>query len=243
MAAVRECAVMGCGRPVRGRGWCQAHYMRWWYTGDVRPNEPVGSHPRGTPMERLCAQTRREDDCLLWTGTIGGDGYGTLMIDGRNIKAHRLAYELFVGPIPKGLVLDHLCRVRRCVDPNHLEPVTSAENTRRAARLITHCPAGHPYDDKNTRVTPDGGRICRACHCARERAAYRRRQEVSREVKARQAVYVALRAGQITRPDHCGRCGVSCIPDGHHESYEPEHWLEVVWLCRACHGATHRKVA
>jgi hypothetical protein len=83
---------------------------------------------------------------------------------------HRVAYELLVGPIPEGLELDHLCRNTRCVNPEHLEPVTGRENLMRAVSswaaknaAKTHCPQGHPYDEENTKVKRDGGRACRAC--------------------------------------------------------------------------------
>jgi hypothetical protein len=80
--------------------------------------------------------------------------------------AHRLSYEHHVGPIPDGLQIDHTCRNRKCVNPEHLEPVTNAENTTRqdhAERRKTHCPKGHPYDEANTYVDPSGARRCRAC--------------------------------------------------------------------------------
>lgn len=74
-----------------------------------------------------------ETPCWLWRHA-GGVGYGTARVGGRTVNAHRLAYEAFVGPVPEGLELDHLCRVRRCVNPNHLEPVTRSENMRRGSR-------------------------------------------------------------------------------------------------------------
>lgn len=104
--------------------------------------------------------------CWLWLAGRHEDGYGRFRFGGAMVRAHRFAYELLAGEIPKGLVLDHLCRVRGCVNPDHLEAVTQAENTRRALlanTLKTQCPAGHPYDVINTRVTPDGRRHCRRC--------------------------------------------------------------------------------
>lgn len=101
-------------------------------------------------------------------------GYAQMtMPDGSQPGAHRAFYEHFRGPIPEGLTIDHLCRVRRCVNPDHLEPVTRGENSLRgegpAAQNArkTHCPRGHEYTPENTRVTPQGTRACRAC--ARER--------------------------------------------------------------------------
>jgi hypothetical protein len=90
--------------------------------------------------------------------------------------AHRVSYELLVGPIPQGLQLDHLCRNRRCINPAHLEPVTSRENTMRGETVAAanasrdHCPSGHPYSDSNTIALGKGGRKCRECDRTRGRA-------------------------------------------------------------------------
>jgi hypothetical protein len=103
-------------------------------------------------------------------------GYGRMWVgsrcDGsRAFKlAHRISYEEFVGPIPEGLVLDHLCRNHACVNPEHLEPVTNAENVRRGVRKTkTHCPQGHPYDADNTLRDKHGKRYCIACRKHRYR--------------------------------------------------------------------------
>ena len=116
--------------------------------------------------------------CWIWSGAIN-NGYGRAYIAGRLFYAHRVVYEVIVGPIPEGLELDHLCRVRACVNPAHLEPVTRAENLRRGLKgeLTTRCPAGHPYDGANTRKRSNGHRVCRACH--REREAIRRTRKVA----------------------------------------------------------------
>lgn len=133
---------------------------------------------RGKPPEaRLFARVDKTETCWLWTGPVNSYGYGRLAINGHQVMAHRLSYEFFVGPIPEGLTLDHLCRVRRCVRPEHLEPVTNAENVLRGESFVavnktkTHCPKGHVYDEANTRVYR-GRRHCRACD--RERLARRR---------------------------------------------------------------------
>lgn len=114
--------------------------------------------------------------CWLWTGSREPKGYGRFWLNGQQFKAHRAAYELLVGPIPEGLVLDHLCRVRVCVNPAHLEPVTNRENILRGEGRTavqarrTHCPKGHPYDEANTIVRQRHGRPTRQCRaCARDR--------------------------------------------------------------------------
>lgn len=86
--------------------------------------------------------------------------------------AHRVAYEALVGPIPGGLVLDHLCRNPGCYNPTHLEPVTNAENIRRGYAVKTNCPHGHEYTAANTHYTPAGHRRCKECHRIRQHTRY-----------------------------------------------------------------------
>lgn len=107
-----------------------------------------------TIAERLAHWTEVDPStgCHLWAGGRNNVGYALVSIPGRDRKrtAHRAAYELAKGPIPAGMTLDHLCRVRHCINPDHLEAVTQAENNRRARewrRTATHCPAGHEYVD------------------------------------------------------------------------------------------------
>lgn len=118
--------------------------------------------------------------CWLWTAATTGHGYGLIHAGGRLQYAHRISYEMHNGPIPPGLDIDHLCRVRCCVNPDHLEPVTRKENINRGivadvhrARhaLTTHCPRGHQYDAENTYFNGTS-RCCRAC--GRDRARRRR---------------------------------------------------------------------
>lgn len=117
--------------------------------------------------------------CWLWTAGLNGQGYGHFSLDGRMQRAHRVAYELLVGPVPEGLELDHLCRVRRCVNPAHLEAVTHRENTLRgdtvpASRAkLTHCKRGHPLEPPHLRRTSNGSRRCWTC----EKQLQRERRE------------------------------------------------------------------
>lgn len=106
--------------------------------------------------------------CLLWCGVVKKNGYGTIgvKVDGRwqTKHAHRVAYEATVGPIDPGFDLDHKCRNRACINPDHLEPVTRSVNLSRSPLMNrqenkTHCPRGHVYSGTNSR----GQRICREC--------------------------------------------------------------------------------
>lgn len=137
------------------------------------------SYPANTPGDVL----DRLDigDCWLFTGGLSSHGYATIRLDRHDVLVHRAVYEMLVGKVPEGLVLDHLCRVRHCANPDHLEPVTCRENLMRgatdAARKAswTHCLSGHPFDEVNTARRSDGTRRCRAC--AREATArYRARR-------------------------------------------------------------------
>lgn len=139
-----------------------------------------GSHSRRTEelLTQLPARWRQlvadQGDCLIWTGQLRPDGYGKV----RSRQAHRVFYELLVGPIADGLELDHLCRNVRCVLPAHLEPVTRAENMRRRYATYTHCKRGHEYTPENTYVMPRGYRDCRTC-IRRRVAEYRARRRSS----------------------------------------------------------------
>lgn len=118
--------------------------------------------------------------CWEWTAALDGGGYGKLYVQGKYLVAHRLSYEWLVGPIPQGFTIDHLCRNERCVNPEHLEPVTHRENLRRGSGYAglnarkTHCPQGHPYAGDNL-VRDAQGRRCRVCTNAKNRAAHHRR--------------------------------------------------------------------
>ena len=119
---------------------------------------------------------KMESGCWLWTRCMVR-GYGHLTWNHESWLAHRLAYTLARGPIPNGLQLDHLCRVPACINPDHLEPVTNQENTRRGDNFTavharkTHCPRGHVYDKRTRR-----GRLCSIC----ERVANRRAKKTYR---------------------------------------------------------------
>lgn len=156
----------------------------------------VGGPPRGprkkkpVPGKWLPVRPRLEarhvknevTGCWEWTaGTNGVSGYGTINVRGRQTLAHRASYEEYVGPIPEGRELDHLCRNRKCINPAHLDPVTSSENHRRSPldkagqhAKKTHCPKGHEYTPDNTWMQPQWkyphrfARVCRTCYPERK---------------------------------------------------------------------------
>lgn len=133
---------------------------------------------------------RGPDECHPWLGSIGSHGYGQIAVDGVPQLAHRVAYELYIGPIPEGDQVDHVrergCTLKHCVNERHLEAVTQQENIRRqiaAGQLdwrtgqraaaakraaLTHCKRGHPFNDENTGYRRSGHRYCRACRRYRE---------------------------------------------------------------------------
>lgn len=125
-------------------------------------------------------------DCWEWTGTTDTAGYGRLWVGTGHVSAHRAVWEQLVGPIADGLTIDHLCRVRHCVNPDHLESVTHGENVRRGysppsmnARK-THCVNGHPFDNENT-YYEGTWRRCRACN----------RDKVARQLRRKRSGAIA----------------------------------------------------
>lgn len=141
-------------------------------------------------LDRIADRFVVGDECWDWLRPWKR-GYGYIYHDGRNQPAHRVIYELLVGPVPPGYELDHLCRNKACVRPSHLEPVLHVDNMRRAIphrqdgfrslkehnqreRARTHCKSGHEFTKENTYWRPTGGRDCRTCMRARKLAFVRR---------------------------------------------------------------------
>lgn len=179
--------------------------------------------------EQLYAQflekvEKAADGCWLWTGTKYSNGYGQFK---RQI-AHRYSYRYAKGEIPDGLCLDHLCRNKACVNPDHLEPVTQGENLRRAGQgMQTHCPYGHEYTPENTRRSTEGHRHCRACERVRDRT--RARQRCLKE------------KGRLPWPSPAKR--THCIHG--HEFTEANTHIDPIRgkrVCRACRREGQRKL-
>lgn len=119
------------------------------------------------PLERFCDKVVfAPSGCVEWTAARTYNGYGRFTLGhGRSVPAHRFAYEQFVGPVPDGMEMDHLCRNPACVNPKHLEPVTRKENVRRQPKTgRPHCKWGHLFTPENTRIDGRGYRQCRLCH-------------------------------------------------------------------------------
>ena len=191
--AKRICTIPDCENPVRNvaHGWCRKHYRRWLDHGD--PQHPVRTYRgvgRRAPLtERFWVKVDKGDGtgCWLWTAATNSAGYGVVKAAERLAYAHRVAYELLVGPIPEGLELDHVkergCTSTLCVKaiadehgPAHLEPVTHRENGLRSSSPMAQqarqdqCKRGHELTGTNVYRRPSrpGKRECRRCAQERE---------------------------------------------------------------------------
>jgi hypothetical protein len=153
--------------------------------------------------ERILSKIRYTPDCWEWTGMLCEHGYGVFHLGAARVRAHRWVYELLAGPIPAGLVMDHLCRNRKCVRPSHLEPVTDRENILRgvgpsavnAAKV--RCPKGHEYTARPTGTPDRTWRFCRVCHRERSRiamAASRGKRRAGREPCSVCGLHFAVKA-------------------------------------------------
>lgn len=133
--------------------------------------------------ERFDAKwTEDENGCHVWQAGLAAKRYANFSIKGKSVRGHRWNYERYRGPIPEGMVLDHLCRNLRCVNPDHLEVVTQRENVARGKRgalkgTHSHCRNGHLYTEKNSWINPrNGNRYCRTCRADRSRESYQRKK-------------------------------------------------------------------
>lgn len=164
-----------CNGKFYARDLCRTCYDRW------RQRNGRKTPPRD-PYEKFWRQVQKSEGCWLWLGKRDQKGYGTVRWKQQQKGAHRVSYEALVGPIPEGLTLDHLCRVRNCVNPAHLEPVTHRENVLRGTSIMavnsrkTHCLRGHELTPENIYVcsSQPTSRRCKTCHLQRQRDARRR---------------------------------------------------------------------
>lgn len=207
--AKRTCVADDCDKGHKARGLCRSHYAQ------LRRRELRLSRPRPTPEQRFWIKVdkngplpvERPDlgNCWVWrTAKRDSTRVSFVVKSGSKVLAHRMGYELIVGPIPDGLVLDHLCRRPRCVRFSHLEPVTQATNIARGLgpallrewdakkRALTHCKWGHEYTPPNTRIKKNGTRGCKAC-ARRSFAEWRKRPDVRERQNAYHREYYARR--------------------------------------------------
>ena len=120
----RTCSHPGCERVHYGKGYCQPHYKRMRKGADM--STPI--EVRGDDDERFWAKVSKGPECWLWLGAPSGPGYGLIRYKGRYQSAHRVSYEINVGPVAGGMQIDHKCRNMMCVNPDHLRVVTDGEN-------------------------------------------------------------------------------------------------------------------
>lgn len=135
--------------------------------------------------ERILSKVDYTDNCWVWTWSLDRHGYGQVRLNGTTRRAHRVIYELLVDDVPKNLDMDHLCRNRACVNPEHLEPVTRSTNLLRGElwqSKKTHCPKGHLYDMKDSR----GGRRCLTC--LRHYSRLRQKRYIERKKNAQSSM-------------------------------------------------------
>lgn len=188
--------------------------------------------PTQTLDERFWEKVDRRgpDECWPWlAATSQGYGIFHVRVGEPLARAHRFSYGLLVGAIPDGLVLDHLCRNRACVNPEHLEPVTYRVNNLRAAAVR-----------ESTPKTPRQRRQQQLQTRERERARKMKWKRDNPEKHcAHQLVHQALKRGRLTKPTTCARCeAVTPHTQAHHSDYTKP--LDVEWLCRICHAEEHR---
>jgi len=170
------CEVPGCENSSRCLRMCWKHYMRMRRTGSTATTRITGD--AGARFDSKCAPT--PSGCTVWTASRTKGGYGNFWDGESMVLAHRWAYQREKGDIPVGLELDHLCRNRACVNPDHLEAVDRRTNSLRGIgpsaqnSIKTHCPRGHAYAGANLYVSPSGRRYCRTCGRATT-ARYRKR--------------------------------------------------------------------
>lgn len=177
----RTCSIHGCESRPHARGWCTKHYQRWLSHGD--PKKTLVATSDINRLERVLAHTVADGTCLRWQGAVlKASGYARVVVDGKPLQAHRYVHEMAIGPIPEGHEVDHVkargCKHRDCINPDHLEAVTHAENIYRTDNPLslnarkTHCLEGHLLAGGNLVPDKDGRRVCRECRMGYRRARF-----------------------------------------------------------------------
>jgi len=150
---------------------------------------PSGIYPRKPITQRFWAKVQKTETCWNWIGAHTSKGYGSFWDGDKLVRAPRWSYEHFVGPIPKGLQIDHLCRNPGCVNPAHLEPVTQRENILRGVSFSaiharkTHCKYGHRLTGSRVRILNINGRTERRCLICVDRRSRKHRNKVKARAK------------------------------------------------------------
>jgi hypothetical protein len=138
MTEKRVCSFEGCGRPHYGRDFCKSHHSQFWKGAELKPLSG-----KALPVnERFWSKVNKTDTCWLWTGELSSDGYGRVRIDGVKVAVHRWAFEDAGGVIPEGMQIDHVCRVRNCVNASHLRPVTNKQNGENTGAKVNNLSCG-----------------------------------------------------------------------------------------------------